>query len=130
MVDQAELNLKKKNNVKTTVLSFNGRVFDNVFCVPYLLQKFQTQSHRIQIGGSTTNVKSIRIGNLDFQDLKMIMGPGSLNDLAKLFLGEKKDGLDIRKFQTRELFDEHREEIVKYCRQDVALLHPLYRDFI
>lgn len=114
----------RKPKYKVKFWSFNGGKFDCMFFVSYFLQ-----FHNTKIVGDPKNIKLMRISNVCFHDLILIL-PGSLEDVGKAY-GDKrflKKGLDHRSI-TMENYHSKKEEILKYCFFDVFCLGACVLNF-
>lgn len=120
--EQIKLNGKKK----ILLVSFNGARFDNLLLIDSLLIAFH---NNIEIIGHPNNLKTIIIGKtLYFMDARLIYTQMNLKNLAKKILQLDKGDFDIMSvIKDRNLYEFHKEEIIKYCVQDAKLVGLLYQ---
>lgn len=120
----------KKKKIK--VIAYNGARFDNLFLLKAMFNNNLTTD--LFLGGTVTNLKYIKTGNLIIQDMLMMVGGGSLNNACKVLIGpeyQKHDCpeiLEINSIAAWESMDWPIQEKIKhYCCQDVLLLFSLYQ---
>ena len=115
----------KAKGHKVYLYSFNGARFDNSFIFLQLLKQFYG---KIEYIGNLQNIKAIIImGRVYFYDLRLILTRGSLKDLAlSLLKTETKIPFNIMDFvDDKQKFEDHKDEIIKYCFQDSRLVYLL-----
>lgn len=129
---QNEEQIKKDGKKYILFYSFNGARFDNIF----LLKQFLFCFHlNLKIIGKPENIKCMILYDLIyFMDSRLIYTQGSLQKLSKDLLKEEKKDFDIMKvIKSPKLYEDNKEEIIKYCLQDCVLVCKLIekkREFI
>lgn len=121
---QNEKDIQKNGKKYILFYSFNGARFDNIF----LLKEFLFYFHvNLQLIGKPSNIKCMIIWDLIyFLDARLIFTQGSLQKLSKDLLKEEKKEFDIMSvIKSPALYEEKKEEIIKYCLQDCRLVCKL-----
>lgn len=118
------LSMKIPEKKKILFYSFNGARFDNVFIFKKILFAF---FNNVKLIGKPTNIKEMLVNdNLLFYDLRLLLTSGSLNVLSANFLKKTKLDFNIMLYIKDEvLFNMVKDDIIKYCIQDCALVIEL-----
>ncbi len=122
--EQSKSDIKKNGKKYILFYSFNGARFDNIF----LLTEFLFYFHlNMKIVGKPENLKCIALWEtIFFMDIRLIYTTGDLQKLSRDLLHEQKEEFDIMKvIKSPKLFEENKDDIIKYCFKDCLLVCKL-----